>query len=92
MISGGAVLLGLQLPSGAIQGDKWGEIDTRFLYCAVSALAHLGALDQLDRDRTVRYILACHNPDGGFGTDPGAESHAAQGTLLSNLANLETAC
>ncbi|ETS64473.1 hypothetical protein PaG_00930 [Moesziomyces aphidis] len=71
-------ILGLQLPSGAIQGDKWGEIDTRFLYCAVSALAHLGALDQLDRDRTVRYILACHNPDGGFGTDPGAESHAAQ--------------
>lgn len=78
------VLLGLQLPSGAIQGDKWGETDTRFLYCAVSALAHLGELDKLNRELTVQHILDCHNPDGGFGTGPGAESHAAQG--MSSLA------
>lgn len=74
-------MLGLQLPNGAIQGDQWGETDTRFLYCAVSALAHLNALDQLDRELTITHILSCHNPDGGFGTGPGAESHAAQGKL-----------
>ncbi|PWZ02445.1 terpenoid cyclases/Protein prenyltransferase [Testicularia cyperi] len=71
-------VLGLQLPSGAIQGDRWGETDTRFLYCAVSALAHLGALDRLDRARTIDHIMACQNSDGGFGTGEGAESHAAQ--------------
>ncbi|SPO27822.1 probable BET2 - geranylgeranyltransferase type II beta subunit [Ustilago trichophora] len=71
-------LLGLQLHNGAIQGDRWGETDTRFLYCAVSALAHLNVLDKLDRELTISHILECHNPDGGFGTGPGAESHAAQ--------------
>ncbi|CCF50825.1 hypothetical protein NDA11_000838 [Ustilago hordei] len=71
-------IVGLQLPNGAIQGDQWGETDTRFLYCAISALTHLGALDRLPRDLTISYILSCHNHDGGFGTGPGAESHAAQ--------------
>ena len=74
-----SVILGLQLPNGAVQGDKWGETDTRFLYCAVSSLAHLGALDKLDRGLTINYIMSCHNSDGGFGVDEGAESHAAHG-------------
>lgn len=80
-----AVLLELQLPNGAIQGDQWGETDTRFLYCAVSALAHLAELDKLDHELTIDHILSCHNPDGGFGTGPGAESHAAQGKCLDPL-------
>lgn len=87
-------VLGLQLANGAIQGDRWGETDTRFLYCGVSALAHLGELDQLDRQVTIGHILSCHNPDGGFGTAPGAESHAAQAWVcvgaLSILGSLDS--
>ncbi|CDS01596.1 probable BET2-geranylgeranyltransferase type II beta subunit [Sporisorium scitamineum] len=87
-------LLELQLPNGAIQGDRWGETDTRFLYCAVSALAHLNELHQLNRQLPIDHILSCHNPDGGFGTGPGAESHAAQAWVcvgaLSILQALDT--
>ncbi|WFD43674.1 protein geranylgeranyltransferase type II [Malassezia psittaci] len=71
-------LLSLQLADGSFQGDEWGETDTRFLYCAVSALAHLGALDRLDRELTTSWILRCQNYDGAFGSTEGAESHAAQ--------------
>lgn len=73
------VILGLQQPSGVFAGDAFGETDTRFLYCAVSALSLLGALDRLDRARTVSYLASCRNFDGGFGRVAGAESHAAQG-------------
>lgn len=71
-------ILSLQHPSGVFAGDTFGELDTRFLYCAVSALSLLGALDQLDRDKTVAYLVQCRNFDGGFGSVAGAESHAAQ--------------
>jgi geranylgeranyl transferase type-2 subunit beta len=72
-------ILGLQQPSGIFAGDSFGETDTRFLYCAVSALSLLGALDRLDRERTVSYLASCRNFDGGFGRVAGAESHAGQG-------------
>ncbi|WFC99944.1 protein geranylgeranyltransferase type II [Malassezia yamatoensis] len=71
-------LLSLQLADGSFQGDKWGETDTRFLYCAVSALAHLGALHCLDKELTTSWVLRCQNYDGAFGSTEGAESHAAQ--------------
>ncbi|KAI6144480.1 rab geranylgeranyltransferase [Pisolithus tinctorius] len=58
-------ILSLQQPSGVFAGDSFGEVDTRFLYCAVNAL-------------TVSYICECKNYDGGFGATAGAESHAAQ--------------
>ena len=61
-------------------GDEWGEIDTRFTYCAVCALSLLGRLDALDKDKTVAHIARCANFDGGFGMVEGAESHAAWGT------------
>jgi geranylgeranyl transferase type-2 subunit beta len=77
------VILGLQQPSGVFAGDAFGETDTRFLYCAVSALSLLGALDRLDRERTVSYLTSCRNFDGGFGRIAGSESHAAQGMSLS---------
>lgn len=35
---------GLQNDDGSFSGDKWGEIDTRFTYCAFSCLALLGRL------------------------------------------------
>ncbi|KAI0942616.1 hypothetical protein AcW1_003199 [Taiwanofungus camphoratus] len=71
-------ILSLQQPSGIFAGDGFGEVDTRFLYCAVSALSLLGRLGDLDVDKTVGYIRRCRNFDGGFGACIGAESHAAQ--------------
>ncbi|KAG6865449.1 hypothetical protein C0991_002372 [Blastosporella zonata] len=74
-------ILSLHQPSGVFAGDSFGEIDTRFLYCAVQALSLLGQLHLLDgepKERTVNYIVRCRNFDGGFGNVVGAESHAAQ--------------
>lgn len=30
---------GLQQPDGSFFGDKWGEVDTRFSFCAVAILS-----------------------------------------------------
>jgi geranylgeranyl transferase type-2 subunit beta len=72
-------IVGLQQPDGSFAGDKWGEIDTRFSYCALSALSILGSMTRIDRKQAVDYILQCRNMDGGFGSIVGAESHAGQG-------------
>lgn len=34
----------LQRPDGAFMGDEWGEVDTRFVYCALNCLSLLGRL------------------------------------------------
>jgi len=77
----------LQQPDGSFAGDAWGEVDTRFTYCALSSLSLLGALHVdvdaesetiVDVDAAARYIASCQNFDGGFGCTPGAESHAGQ--------------
>ena len=34
-------VVGLQQPDGSFFGDKWGEVDTRFSFCAVACLALL---------------------------------------------------
>ncbi|KAI0336425.1 rab geranylgeranyltransferase [Cubamyces sp. BRFM 1775] len=70
-------ILSLQQPSGVFAGDAFGEIDARFLFCAVNALSLLGHLHELDVEKTVGYIRQCRNFDGGFGARAGAESHAA---------------
>ncbi len=72
-------LSSLQQPDGSFAGDGWGEVDTRFTYCALSSLSLLGALDSsVDVDGAAAYIASCQNFDGGFGCTPGAESHAGQ--------------
>ncbi|KAF9650999.1 rab geranylgeranyltransferase [Thelephora ganbajun] len=71
-------ILSLHQPSGVFAGDRFGETDTRFLYCGVAALSLLGHLDKLDVEQTVSYIRKCKNFDGGYGNCIGAESHAAQ--------------
>ena len=67
---------------GSFAGDKWGEIDTRFTYCALSILALLNRLDDVssgvDIEKAVNYIISCQNIDGGFGSMLGGESHAGQ--------------
>eukprot|EP00518_Triparma_eleuthera_P001113 CAMPEP_0182453034 /NCGR_PEP_ID=MMETSP1319-20130603/269_1 /TAXON_ID=172717 /ORGANISM="Bolidomonas pacifica, Strain RCC208" /LENGTH=351 /DNA_ID=CAMNT_0024650921 /DNA_START=55 /DNA_END=1113 /DNA_ORIENTATION=+ len=69
---------GLMLEDGSFKGDKWGEVDTRFSYCALSTLAILKRLDAVDTDRAAAFVAECKNFDGGFGCLPGAESHAGQ--------------
>lgn len=68
---------GLQLDDGSFQGDSFGEIDTRFVYTAVSTLSILGELTPPVANKSADFILRCENFDGGFGMVPGAESHAA---------------
>jgi len=83
----------LQLEDGSFMGDEWGEVDTRFSYCALSSLSLLGFLhtsddkdtkDQtcsspyIDVEKAALFVASCHNFDGGFGCIPGAESHAGQ--------------
>lgn len=79
----------LQQPDGSFAGDEWGEIDTRFTYCALSTLSILHSLpDQTENDGSqpsvnirlaAEYIQKCCNTmDGGFGSVIGAESHAGQ--------------
>jgi geranylgeranyl transferase type-2 subunit beta len=70
----------LQQSDGSFAGDKWGEIDTRFSYCALSVLSLLNALDHdsVSVPKAVDFIKRCKNFDGGFGAVPGAESHAGQ--------------
>jgi geranylgeranyl transferase type-2 subunit beta len=64
--------------TGAVSGDPFGEIDTRFSYCAAQALALLGELTP-DRQRLIAsHVNSCKNFDSGYGSCPGAESHAAQ--------------
>ncbi|KAG8745254.1 hypothetical protein FRC10_008427 [Ceratobasidium sp. 414] len=75
-------ILSLQALDGSFAGDRWGEIDTRFTYCATSALSLLGELPKLDVEKTLGHIRKCKNFDGGFGGYEGAESHAAQGVQL----------
>ena len=74
----GAYLRSLQRADGAFAGDTWGEVDSRFSYCALQAAALVGVLDVLDMPAAIRYVRACRNFDGGFGAVPGAESHAGQ--------------
>lgn len=68
----------LQQEDGSFVGDQWGEVDTRFSYCALSALSILSNLDRIDVPKAVAYIASCQNLDGGFGSMRGAESHAGQ--------------
>ena len=91
----------LQQPDGSFAGDEWGEVDTRFSYCALSALSILGQLHEHEREdssqvqvvdieKAAKYIASCQNFDGGFGCHPGAESHAGQ--IFTCVGALSIAC
>ncbi|KAK5132277.1 hypothetical protein LTR08_009265 [Meristemomyces frigidus] len=76
----------LQRANGTFAGDEWGETDTRFMYGALNALSLLGLLPQQQPDQppmidipaAMAHVKACQNFDGGFGSEPGAESHSGQ--------------
>lgn len=77
----------MQLGDGSFQGDKFGEVDTRFVYNAIQCLSILEELTPEIVEPAVDWILQCQNFDGCFGMVPGAESHAAQAfTCLGVLA------
>ncbi|XP_037958564.1 geranylgeranyl transferase type-2 subunit beta [Teleopsis dalmanni] len=71
-------VVGLQQPDGSFFGDKWGEVDTRFSFCAVGILTLLQRMkNTIDVEKAVSFVMSCCNQtDGGFGSKPGAESHA----------------
>ena len=48
----------LQNTDGSFKGDEWGEVDTRFSYCALSALSMLGKLNSgiIDLPKAVDFI------------------------------------
>ena len=74
-----SVIASLQEPNtGAFAGDEWGEKDTRFLYGAFNALSILDLMQLVDVDKSVSLLRQCANLDGGFGREPGEESHSAQ--------------
>ena len=68
----------MQQPDGSFYGDKWGEVDTRFSFCAVAALALLNRLDAIDVPKATEFVISCMNFDGGFGCRPGSETHSGQ--------------
>lgn len=68
----------MQLEDGSFQGDRFGEVDTRFVYNGLQSLALLEALEPNVVDPAIAWILRCQNFDGSFGMVPDAESHAAQ--------------
>ncbi|KAG9510353.1 Geranylgeranyl transferase type-2 subunit beta, partial [Fragariocoptes setiger] len=68
----------MQQSDGCFFGDKWGEVDTRFVFCALASLKLMDRLSEVNVDKAVEFIMKCHNQiDGGFGSKPGSESHAA---------------
>lgn len=68
----------LQQDNGCFFGDKWGEIDTRFSFCALATMKLLNKMDSIDVDKAVQFVASCRNEmDGGFGSKPGSESHSA---------------
>eukprot|EP00038_Savillea_parva_P026670 m.55622 g.55622 ORF g.55622 m.55622 type:complete len:414 (+) comp7616_c0_seq4:72-1313(+) len=46
-----------QLPDGSFQGDKWGEVDTRFSFCALACLALVNKLDAVNVDAAGDFVL-----------------------------------
>lgn len=77
-------VVGLQQIDGSFFGDKWGEVDTRFSLCAVATLTLLKRMEgTIDVEKAVTFVMSCCNhTDGGFGSKPGAESHAGEPAFL----------
>lgn len=52
-------MVSMQQEDGSFSGDYAGEIDTRFSYCAISALSLLGRLDDIDRIKARDFLISC---------------------------------
>lgn len=60
-------------------GDLFGDVDSRFTYCAVASLSLLNSLEKAlpepAKSKTISFLNSCRNFDGGFGAVFGSESH-----------------
>jgi len=80
-------LLSVKLDTGCFAMHVGGEGDTRAVYCAciIGAYLKFDFASDLYVD-TVDYLTSCQSWDGGFGPNPGAESHG--GYTFTSLASL----
>ena len=47
----------LQQEDGSFAMDKWGEIDTRFSFCAVATLSLIGHLDAINVEKVILIMI-----------------------------------
>jgi geranylgeranyl transferase type-2 subunit beta len=59
----------LQNDDGSFAGDAWGEVDTRFTYCALSCLAILGKLPSITTTTTKKTTTTEHDGECDDGND-----------------------
>lgn len=71
-------VMGLRLPDGSFKGDRFGEVDTRFVFVSLYILTLLESVTPEVAEDAAKFIEDSSNFDGGYGMYPGAESHAAQ--------------
>ncbi|ODN74543.1 hypothetical protein L202_06914 [Cryptococcus amylolentus CBS 6039] len=74
-------LLSLINADGSVRGDPSPESDSRFTYILLSSLSLMSRLDLLTPEQLssiTSNIEQCKNFDGGFGLEPGTESHSGQ--------------
>lgn len=52
-------VISLQQEDGSFFGDKWGEVDTRFSYCAISCLSILGKKEKFHTEvnKAAEFVL-----------------------------------
>ena len=67
-----------QNADGSFCGDAWGEVDSRFSFCALACMALVRHVEAVRVADAVDFLVRCRNFDGGFGRMPGSESHAGQ--------------
>merc|ERR1711953_269883 len=80
-------LMRVKSNTGCFQMHVNGEEDTRAAYCACSIAAMLKFDIKSELfNNTINYLVSCQNWDGGFGPNPGAESHG--GYTFTSLAAL----
>ncbi|XP_022665679.1 geranylgeranyl transferase type-1 subunit beta-like isoform X1 [Varroa jacobsoni] len=77
----------LQLEDGSF-ASQWldGEIDMRFVYCAVCVAYMLNDFSTINIDACVHFILDCFTYEGGVACVPGCEAHG--GSTYCAIASL----
>ncbi|CRH01109.1 geranylgeranyltransferase, putative [Plasmodium relictum] len=71
-------ILTLSNDDGSFKGDMWGEVDTRFVYSAVSCLTILNKLNLVSTEKISSYLLSNYDlNENGFSWVSGNEPHAA---------------
>jgi geranylgeranyl transferase type-1 subunit beta len=67
------------------------DIDARFVYCACALVSMLNLGKVFDETKCVSFLEACQAYDGGFGMQPGLESHGGGCyTCLASFALLKS--